>query len=243
MAHLYLSHTPGPWSAGDTLSLEGAEAHHALRVARLGQGEHTLVGDGAGVLARAHVSAVHKDRVDLLLDSVQVSTRDSPEVWLAQALAKGGRDELAIQSATELGVAGVIPFAASRSVTQWRGDKVDKGVERWRKIVTEASKQALRAHIPQVLPLHSSAELCQLGKHYQALVLDPQAAEGLAEFQVVGDAPILVVVGPEGGLDEHEVSALVASGATPLRLGDTVLRTSSAGPAALAVLNVRLGRW
>jgi 16S rRNA (uracil1498-N3)-methyltransferase len=243
VAHLYLSATPGPWAVGDTVTLTGDEAHHAARVGRLQVGETTAVGDGTGVMAVATVTAVSGSEVTLSVGSLEHHERPAPEIWLAQALAKGDRDELAIQACTELGIDRVIPYQASRSISTWKDDKVDKGVARWTKIVTEATKQALRAYIPQVSEPQSTAGLCSLASECQIVVLDPLAAEALSQFRPAGDRPILLVVGPEGGLSPEELSALEKSGATRRKLGESVLRTSSAGPAALAVLNVTLGRW
>lgn len=243
MAHLYLTATPGPFAPGDSVSLVGDEAHHASRVGRVAVGETTLLSDGRGHLAQATVTAISASEVVCRIDSGSVEPRPVPLVWLAQALAKGDRDEAAIQAATELGVDGVIPFAASRSVSQWRGDKVDKGHARWTKIVTEASKQAIRSWVPEVAPLADTAALVALAPNHQVVVLDPQASEQLSDFRPGTDSPVLIVVGPEGGLSDQEIAGLVAAGATTRRLGPTVLRTSSAGPAALALINVALGRW
>jgi 16S rRNA (uracil1498-N3)-methyltransferase len=228
---------------GDTVRLSGDEAHHAATVARLATGENTLVGDGHGTIAQAEVSELQKTQVVLRVLSVDYRTPPQPEVWLAQALAKGDRDERAIQVATELGVSGVIPFTAKRSVSQWRGEKVDKGVARWKKIVTEATKQALLPHIPVVSEPKDSSELLALVHQYEIVVLDPQGHVALSSFRPHGTTPLLLVVGPEGGLAPEEREAFAAGGATIARLGESVLRTSSAGPAALAVLNVTLGRW
>jgi 16S rRNA (uracil1498-N3)-methyltransferase len=206
-------------------------------------GETTLLGDGRGHLARATVTAISPSEVACRIDSSSVEPHPVPQVWLAQALAKGDRDEAAIQAATELGVDGVIPYAANRSISQWRGDKIDKGIARWTKIVTEASKQAIRSWVPHVAPLVDTTGLVALVPDYEVVVLDPQASEQLSDYRPSAGLPVLIVVGPEGGLDDHEIAALVASGATTRRLGATVLRTSSAGPAALAVINVALGRW
>jgi 16S rRNA (uracil1498-N3)-methyltransferase len=228
---------------GGTVTLTGDEAHHAARVGRLSVGETTAVGDGNGVMAVATVTAVSGSEVTLSVGSLERHERPTPEIWLAQALAKGDRDELAIQACTELGIDRVIPYQASRSISAWKGDKVDKGVARWTKIVTEATKQALRAFIPQVGKPEATPGLCARASECEIVVLDPLATEGLSQFRPAGDRPILLVVGPEGGLSPEELSALEKSGATRRKLGESVLRTSSAGPAALAVLNVTLGRW
>jgi 16S rRNA (uracil1498-N3)-methyltransferase len=243
VAHLYLSASLGPWAPGDTITLTGDEAHHAARVGRLTVGETTAVGDGNGVVAQATVAAVSGSEVTVTLGSVEHQTRPTPEIWLAQALAKGDRDELAIQASTELGIDRVIPYQASRSISTWSGDKVGKGVARWTKIVTEATKQALRAYVPHVSHPQTTPEVTALAGQCEVVVLDPHATELLSQFRPVGDRPILLVVGPEGGLSPEELSTLEKSGATRRKLGESVLRTSSAGPAALAVLNVTLGRW
>ena len=179
----------------------------------------------------------------MTLGSVEHQGRPTPEIWLAQALAKGDRDERAIQASTELGIDRVIPYQATRSISTWKGDKVAKGVARWTKIVTEATKQALRAYVPLVSEPQTTAELGACASECQIVVLDPLATETLSQFRPVGDRPILLVVGPEGGLSPEELGTLEKSGATRRKLGESVLRTSSAGPAALAVLNVTLGRW
>ncbi|MEB4616651.1 RsmE family RNA methyltransferase, partial [Leucobacter sp. M11] len=144
------------------------------------------------------------------------------------------------------GVDGVLPWQATRSVSRWNAEKRAKGVERWRAIVREAAKQSLRARIPEILTPVDSRELAAWAAGRTVLVLHPGAAERLSALPrevLEGAAEVALVVGPEGGLSPEELDALTAAGARTVSLGDTVLRTSSAGPAALAVLNVRLGRW
>jgi len=163
-------------------------------------------------------------------------------VILAQALAKGDRDELAVQAATELGVDAVIPWSAGRSISRWEGAKVQKGVDRWIAVTREASKQSMRPWLPDVLDLVSTKQLARLTTETRMLVLEPTASARLTDLELDG-RDLVVVVGPEGGLSPDEVDALAAAGAEPVRLGDEVLRTSTAGPAAIAVLNAKLGRW
>ena len=163
-------------------------------------------------------------------------------MFLAQALAKGDRDELAVQAATELGVDGVIPWTAARSISRWEGAKIAKGRDRWSAVVREASKQSLRAWIPDVLDLVTTKQLVRLAEGARMLVLEPTAEQALGELEV-GAEDLILVVGPEGGISPQELDALAAAGASVVRLGDEVLRTSTAGPAALAVLNVKLHRW
>ncbi|WP_309069768.1 16S rRNA (uracil(1498)-N(3))-methyltransferase, partial [Microbacterium sp.] len=164
-----------------------------------------------------------------------------PRIALAQALAKGDRDELAVQAATELGVDEIVPWQASRSVSRWEGPKAEKGRARWGTIVREAAKQAHRAWLPEVAPIATTAALAARADHI--LVLEPTADERLSTTDVADAGSILLVVGPEGGIAPEELQRLRDAGARLVRLGDTVLRTSTAGPAALALLNARLGRW
>jgi 16S rRNA (uracil1498-N3)-methyltransferase len=158
-----------------------------------------------------------------------------------QALAKGDRDELAVQAATELGVSGVIPWAAERSVTRWEGAKLEKGRARWEAIVREASKQSIRAWVPEVGELVSTGSMISI--RGRVLVLDPTAEVALSSVALPDEGRILLVVGPEGGISPRELELLEQAGATRVRLGSEILRTSTAGPAAIAVLNARLGRW
>jgi 16S rRNA (uracil1498-N3)-methyltransferase len=226
--------------AGSVVTFGGDEARHAVAVARVRVGERISVGDGAGSVVFGPVASVDGGVVAVTVETSTHEPEPSPELWLAQALAKGDRDELAIQAATELGVAGVIPWAAERSVSRWEGAKADKGRERWASIVREATKQSIRSRVPVVDPISSTAALSQLPG--RILVLQPDAEQRLTDIPLDADR-ITLVVGPEGGISERELATLTAAGATLVRLGPEVLRTSTAGPAALAVLNAKLGRW
>lgn len=239
-------------AVGATVAIEGPEAHHAAVVSRVRVGERVRIADGAGRAVSGPVTAAARDRVAIAVESVEVEPPPRVELWLVQALAKGDRGELAIQAATELGATGVVPWQAARSVSRWSGDKVRKGVARWESVVREAAKQALRARIPQV---GQPADLAQLeslassgGTDAVTVVLDPEAPDALTDLcadgrSLRGAARISIVVGPEGGLDQRELDRLEAAGAVRARLGGTVLRTSTAGPAAIAVLQALVGDW
>ena len=247
MAHFYLDESLVSATVGDRISITGAEARHAVTVSRLGVGESISIGNGAGlVVAGVVVSAEHTELV-VEVSAVTEVPRATPAVFLAQALAKGDRDELAVQVATELGVDGVIPWNAARSISRWEGAKVAKGRDRWAAVVREASKQSVRPWLPDVLDLVTTKQLARLASTDQAegvrmLVLEPTAATPLSALDFDG-RDLVLVVGPEGGITPQELDALSAAGADIVRLGDEVLRTSTAGPAALAVLAVALGRW
>jgi 16S rRNA (uracil1498-N3)-methyltransferase len=222
--------------AGGVVSVTGDEARHAITVARVRVGEPIAVGDGAGLMVEGSVAAIAAGALEVTVERVRREERPRPELWLAQALAKGDRDELAVQAATELGVSGVIPWQAERSVSRWDA-KAEKGRERWASIVREASKQAIRAWVPEVSALATTADLAALPG--LVLVLEPTASGALTDVVLDDHDRITLVVGPEGGISPNELARFPAH----VRLGPEVLRTSSAGPAALAVLNARLGRW
>ncbi len=243
VAHLYYVSSGETLEPNSSVRLEGDEARHAASVSRLAVGEDILVGDGLGTLATARATAVTPKEILLDVHDTTIHPPHQPEVWLVQALAKGDRDELAIQTCTELGVDRIIPWQASRSISRWKGDKVTTGVARWQKIAAEASKQSLRAWIPQVERAMTTQDIANLGEQHQLLLLDPDATDALSAYIPQREKNLLVIVGPEGGVDEAERELLMSSGAVDLKLGRTVLRTSSAGPAALAVLNSAMGRW
>ncbi|GHF27311.1 16S rRNA (uracil(1498)-N(3))-methyltransferase [Pseudolysinimonas yzui] len=242
MASLYLASdlTDRDVVAGSVVQVTGDEARHAITVARVRVGEKLSVSDGDGLLAFGTVTSTEGGIVSVEVESAARHPAPLPELWLAQALAKGDRDELAVQAATELGVAGVIPWAAERSISRWEGVKAAKGRDRWASIVREATKQSIRPRVPVVEPIASTGALTKLPG--RILVLEPDATTRLTEVELDGDR-ITLVVGPEGGIAPRELDAFAAAGATLVRLGPEVLRTSTAGPAALAVLNTRLGRW
>lgn len=256
MASLYLVQ-PGLLDGvgvGDPVSLDGAEGRHAVSVARVRVGEVLRIADGRGTVVTGAVTATGRDELTLTVDAVVVEPATRPALVLVQALAKGGRDEMAVQAATEIGVDRIVPWSAARSVSRWDGAKVEKGRARWAAIAQEAAKQAVRSRVPTVdAPVTTSQLAAGAGTGGTAvdrearralIVLDPVGSVRLSAWAPPGDVEeIVLVVGPEGGIDGSEFDRLEAAGAVRVRLGDTVLRTSTAGPAALAVLQTRLGRW
>lgn len=247
MANLYFDESLGDEvGPGALVALAGEEARHAVRVSRLRVGERTIVGNGRGLLAHGRVESVDRDRFSVRVESVARAPRPTPRLVLVQALAKGDRDERAVEQATEFGVDAIVPWQAERSVSRWDGgDKAAKGAEKWARIAREASKQSMRGWIPEVRPLETLDGLCALAGRAHVLVLHPGGSARLSDWRPVGpgDGDICLVVGPEGGFSDAELVALERAGAEVRVLGETVLRTSSAGPAALAVLGVALGRW
>ena len=219
---------------GDRWRLDGPEGHHAANVQRLSVGESLLLSDGRGGLVRAKVTRPRTrapSSVDLLERSL-VPAHD-PRITVVQGIAKGERAELAVQLMTELGVDRIVPWQAARSIARW---KDAKPVERWRATVREAVKQSRRAWLPEVTDARTTKQLALTGT---VLLLHEEASVPLSAVPLSGD--ITLVVGPEGGIAPEELAAF--PDAVPVRLGREILRTSTAGAAALAALSVRLGRW
>ena len=229
---------------GEAIVLTGAEAHHAATVKRLAVGEPALLADGHGGLAEVRVGRVHPDRVVFQVLTRRSLERPEPRLVVVQALPKGERAELAVELLTELGVDEIVPWAADRAISQWRGDRAAKGAAKWQRVAQAAAKQSRRAWIPEVSGLVDSAEVAaRVAAARLALLLYSGADRPLTRIDVPAAGEVLLVVGPEGGLSPAELGLFVEHGGRPVRLGAEVLRTSTAGAAALAVVSVALGRW
>lgn len=247
------------YAAGTTYLLGGAEGRHAGVVQRRGAGERVDVVDGGGVRLVGTVTSAGADGVLVHVTERVEEPAPAVALVLVQALAKGDRDELAIEAATEVGVDAVLPWQAERSIVIWRADRAAKSHARWQGTVRAATKQARRARMPAVeLAVDGGALIARVRSVVAAggaaLVLHEDATVGLADAALPGAVQpalagegsaveLLVVVGPEGGISERELTALTGAGALPVRLGPHILRTSTAGPVALALLSVRLNRW
>ncbi|MGP3971285.1 16S rRNA (uracil(1498)-N(3))-methyltransferase [Streptomyces sp. 6N223] len=228
---------------GGVLRLGGPEGRHAASVRRLRAGEEIVLTDGRGNAAAGTVAAV-EGREALKVALARVWQEPSPRPWLTvvQALPKGDRGELAVETMTETGVDAIVPWAAARCVTQWRGERGAKSLARWRATAREAGKQARRVRFPQVGEAHTTREVARELGGFVA-VLHEAAAEPLATAELPETGDITVIVGPEGGITDEELAAFTNAGARAYRLGPTVLRTSTAGTAAAAVILARTGRW
>jgi 16S rRNA (uracil1498-N3)-methyltransferase len=228
-----------PSPTGDVVVLDGPEGRHAATVKRTRVGEVVDLVDGRGTRVTGTVTAAAKDSITVAVTSRTAEPAPSPRLTLVQALAKGDRGELAVELATEVGVDAVLPWSAARCVVRWDGDRGPKALERWRSTAREAAKQARRAWFPEVGEPVTTAQVAALPG--TVLVLHEAASVPLTSVDLTGD--LVLVVGPEGGLTDEELQVLTAAGATAVRLGETVLRTSTAGAAALAVVSSRTGRW
>jgi 16S rRNA (uracil1498-N3)-methyltransferase len=242
-ALFYVDALPG---IGDLAVVDGDEGFHAANVRRIRPGEEIDLGDGDGMVAQCVVEDVAKGRLTArVLDRTTVAA-PAPSVTVVQALPKSDRSELAIELATEAGADAFVAWQASRCVARWEGpQKVDKGLRRWAAVARSAARQSRRPYIPAVSGVVSTAELAQRVRDDAAttLVLHESATVRLTELPVAQADSLLLIVGPEGGIADDEATALSDAGATAVRLGPTVLRTSTAAAVALGALGALTARW
>ena len=233
-----------PLVPGQEVQLSGPEGHHAAAVRRMRVGEAIALTNGRGLKARGVVRAVAPKQLTVAVHSVDTFELPAVTFTLVQAVAKGDRDELAVQAATELGTSKVVPWQADRSISKWDG-KEEKNLERWQQIVDEAAKQALRPWFPPVTQVQSSKSLAtQIAESAGTfLVLDPTAAMSLNQVELSSAGEVALIVGPEGGITEAELALFETAGAKRVHLGSGILRTSTAGMAAISVLAAKSGYW
>jgi 16S rRNA (uracil1498-N3)-methyltransferase len=234
---------PDGLTTGGQILLDGDEGRHASTAKRLSVGEVVLIGDGQGTVCECTVVAVRGASLDLEVTLRRFQTPAAPRLVVVQAVPKGERAELAVELLTELGADEILPWAAARSIVRWDEQRGAKAVERWRRTAREATKQSRRAWLPVIGPLASTSDVAARLTAARGLVLHEGASAGIAAVPVAAEGEIVLVVGPEGGITDGELAAFAAAGATAVRLGEPVQRSSTAGGAALAALNVALGRW
>ncbi|MFI9543036.1 16S rRNA (uracil(1498)-N(3))-methyltransferase [Streptomyces sp. NPDC052016] len=228
--------------------LDGPEGRHAVSVKRLRPGEAVVLTDGAGRWAPGEVVAAEgKDRLVVSLTDVVEEPAESPRITVVQALPKGDRGELAVETMTETGVDAIVPWAASRCITQWKGERGLKALAKWRATAREAGKQSRRVRFPEVADAATTRQVAALlaRANFAAVLHEDRdyGSEPLATAPLPGEGEIVLVVGPEGGVSPEELALFAEAGAKAYRLGRTVLRTSTAGTAAAALILGRTGRW
>ncbi|HSK54277.1 MAG TPA: 16S rRNA (uracil(1498)-N(3))-methyltransferase [Jiangellales bacterium] len=235
---------PGTLDGRAVVRLDGEEGRHAAVVRRVRVGEQVELSDGAGIVARCAVEGVDRQGLSCrVLEQVEHSP-PSPHLVVVQALPKGERGELAVELLTEVGVDEVVPWEAARCVARWRGEREARGLRRWRATAREAAKQSRRARLPVVTGPATTADVAaQIASAELALVLQEGAARPIAAVEPPPAGEFVLVVGPEGGITTEELQVFEAAGALPVRLGPSVLRTSTAGAVAAGVLLARTSRW
>ena len=241
---VYLCPSVAGAATGSVLTVEGDEARHAVVVKRTRVGEQVALTDGAGTTAVGTVASADRAAMTVAVLSVGAAAPELPRVVVVQAIPKGERGELAVEMLTEVGADVIVPWAASRSVAVWRGERAGKALAKWRSAAREAAKQARRCWFPEVREPATTDDVVALLREAAVPVVLHEAASGpLADLPVPGRGEIVVVVGPEGGISDEELAAFASVGAEPVRLGSSVLRTSTAGVAAVAALLSRTPRW
>jgi 16S rRNA (uracil1498-N3)-methyltransferase len=229
----------------DEVVIDGAEGWHGATVRRLTVGELVDVTDGRGRVVSCAVSSVKRDVVVCDVQSVTDIPPSQPHLTVVQALAKGDRGERAVEMMTEVGVDEIVPWAAARSIARWRGERGEKALLKWRSTACEAAKQARRAWVPDVVDQVTKvgALVSRVKAARLALVLHESAAQPLAAIEVPDAGEVLIVIGPEGGITDSELAAMTEAGGVAVRLGPSVLRTSTAGAVAAGVVLSRTSRW
>ena len=224
--------------------LTGPEGRHAATVRRLRSGESLILTDGRGGVAAATVIGVGRSELSVQVDTVERHQSPAVQVTIVQAIPKGDRGELAVELATEAGVDALVPWAAQRCVVRWSADRAGHGVEKWRSAARAAAKQSRRSFVPPVADVATTADVVALiGPAVAVLVLDDAGSSALRDVELPDSGDVVLIVGPEGGLTEEELTVFQTAGAVPVRLGRQVLRTSTAGAVALGALGVLTGRW
>lgn len=248
------NHALDGYGIGQRFILEGSEAHHAFSVRRLKPGQWLDVVDGDGNRIRTQILSGDSRQLVLAIESCDHDPKPSVSLTLVQALAKSDRDMQAVEMCTELGVDEIVAWQADRSIARFRADRQEKQRDKWRNTIAAAAKQSRRSRWPVLWDPVETSGLVRLisdTPHTSWFVLHEQASDAFYDVlhqSFVGDdrvstERIAIVVGPEGGISDTEVAMMCDAGARTVRLGDEVLRSSTAGAAALVILNIFTKRW
>ena len=234
-----------PLTAGEWFTLRGDEGFHAATVQRLQPGESVMLADGLGRLAHGTVMDVPaKDELVVSIVAITEAPPPSPRLIVVQAIPKGERGELAVEMLTEVGVDVIVPWAASRCVAVWKGDKIEKGVEKWKATARESAKLARRPRTPQLSALASTDDVVRLIRNTTpAWVLHEEGEARLSGKTMPMSGDIVLVVGPEGGVSPDDRARFSDAGAEVVKLGPSVLRSSTAGAVAAGIVLARTTRW
>ena len=230
---------------GTQVTLSGPEGRHAVSVVRVKVGEHIDLSDGDGLLVAGRVVEV-RNPDELVIEVLERIIDDVvlPRLVVVQAIPKGERGERAVELLTEVGADAIIPWAASRCIAQWKGDRAEKALTKWENTAKAAGKQARRSRLPQVTGVATTGDVVSMiAAASGAIVLHEESTTALTDWNPPLDGEIVVVVGPEGGITSDEVEAFREAGAQIVHMGKSIMRTSTAGAAAVAVLGAVTGRW
>ena len=236
-------HIPQPLAPGALITLPETAAAHLTRVLRLGVGDACVAFNGDGHDYAAVLESIGKREVRLRVGEATPVERESPlRITLLQGVAKGEKMDLILQKATELGVQAIVPVWSQRSDVKLDGERAAKRLEHWRGVVAAGCEQSGRAVVPTVAAAVTlQAALASLEAHAARLMLDPVGEDSSRSLTLSSNDSVCIAVGPEGGWSPLDRDQLQAAGFTGLRLGPRVLRTETAGLAAIAALQARFG--
>lgn len=236
-------HVELPLAPGTSVSLPETAAGHLTRVLRLREGDECLLFNGDGYDYAARLVAVSKrETVAEVLSAAPVDNESPLRITLVQGIARGEKMDLILQKATELGVAAIVPVIAERTEVKLDAERAQKRLAHWRSVVVAACEQSGRAVVPQV---SSAAALMRLADQIDTdglrLTLDPFGEFALSTLPAPATMALTIAIGPEGGWSPRDRGMLQSLGFSGLRLGPRVLRTETAGLAAIAALQSRFG--
>ena len=242
-------HVDGPLAPGMRLRLPEHAAAHLVRVLRLREGDACVLFNGDGRDYAARLAATDKRGADVdISESTPVDNESPLRIVLLQGIARGEKMDLILQKATELGVAGIVPVFADRTEVRLDGERLDKRMAHWRSVVISACEQSGRARIPDLHPARPLRDAAaDLPADAHRLTLDPEGTHRFATLALPRDADanatVIIAIGPEGGWSDKDRMILADAGFQGLRLGPRVLRTETAGLAAIAALQAGFGDW
>jgi 16S rRNA (uracil1498-N3)-methyltransferase len=230
-------------AAGHELLLPDSVAAHLGRVLRLEVGDHCVLFNGDGHDYAARIIVLGKRELRVAIDHAVAVARESPlSITLLQGIARGEKMDLILQKATELGVAAIAPLWSQRSEVKLDEARAAKRLAHWRAVVIAACEQSGRAHVPEVAaPVSLAPAMAALPAGGLKLILDPEGELGLGTLTLAPAMPLVLAAGPEGGWSPEDREQLRGAGFAGLRLGPRILRTETAGLAAIAALQARFG--
>lgn len=226
---------------GSIQTLDNDDAHHAIKVLRLKLGEVIKISDGVKKWVSGSIIEISKKELTISISERGDFEEKKPELVLVQAVTKSERNKEMLELAIEAGVDRIIPWQAERSISKWQSDSAQK----WEIGIKEACKQARQVRLPKLMPMLTTAGVVQLlSKDARIVVFHESASEKFTQLQLPESlASIYLVIGPEGGISQSELSIFENGGSKIVRLGETVLRSAHAGFAAISAVQTKLGRW
>jgi 16S rRNA (uracil1498-N3)-methyltransferase len=238
--------------ATQTVTIEGDDAHHLIRVMRAAINDKVICSNGVDREVLVRISELDKGQVTAeIVEELPMDAEAAVQVWIAQSLPKGDKMETIIQKGTEIGAARFLPFLSERTIVQYDAKKEAKRTERWQKIAKEAAEQAHRNRVPQVESVYSWKQLLQCAKEADVAWICYEKEDGqqlkpaIQQAQTSGKLgpgkQVLIAVGPEGGFTEQEIKQAEEAGFASVSLGARILRTETAAMVGLTCLFYETG--